>query len=118
MTSFAYQSEKFAAARSCLMLPHPNGEASSIMHAFHECTLGLAGVDRQSLDDDALAWVNELEDLMNTDGLEDPGGERGLWIIKAESLTVEQQSAVSNVIDTLAYWFKAQLRDSQSMVGT
>jgi hypothetical protein len=110
MTGFAYPSEKFSTARRFLMLPHPNGEASSITHAFHECSLGLAGIDKTSLDDDALGWIRQLEELMNTDGLEDPDGKAGLRMVKAESLTINQKSNLSSVVDTLAYWFKEQLR--------
>lgn len=112
MAGFAYASEKFAVARSTLMLPHSKGEAFSIAMAFHECALGLAGVDRDSLDDDARGWVTNLEVLMDTTGLDDPDGQKGLSMIKAEHFSNEEKFEVSNTIDTLAMWFKSQIRSS------
>ena len=60
-----------------LMLPHPNGEAQSLAHAFHECLLGLRDVVRDDLDANARAWIATIERTMDTAGVEDPGGERG-----------------------------------------
>ncbi len=110
MASFTYPSEKFSVARSTLMLPHPRGEAASITDAFRSCLLGLASVDKNTLNDDARQWIMDLDDLMNTDGLEDPDGKKGLWMVKAETLTDEQKSQLSLVIDSLAVWFKSQVR--------
>lgn len=101
---FSYPSEKFYMARRHLMLPHPQGEAESIMHAFHECSLGLHDVRRENLDDDARRWLGTLDRLMDTSGLEDPAG-IGLWIIKAEKLTVDEKFELSRAIDELANWF-------------
>ncbi len=110
MTDFAYPSEKFSVARSTLMLPHPRGEAASITDAFRSCSLGLARVDKNTLDDDARRLVMDLDDLMNTDGLEDPDGKKGLWMVKAETFTDEQKSQLSLIIDSLAVFFKSQMR--------
>ncbi len=110
MTDFAYPSEKFSVARSSLMLPHPRGEAASITDAFHSCLLGLAGLDKSTLDDDARRWVTDLDALMNTDGLEDPDGNTGLLMVKAKMLTEEQKSQLSLIIDSLAVWFNYQMR--------
>lgn len=108
MTGFAYSKEKFSAARSALILPHVKGEAMSIAYAFHEMTLGLAGLDRDSLDDDALCWVEELDGLMNADGFEDPDNE-GLLAVKAETLTYDQRHLLSRNVDSLCMWFRLQL---------
>jgi len=75
---YSYPAEKFSTARRYLMLPHTKGEAESIMLAFHECSLGLHDLDRDDLDENARDWVRKLEELMNTDGLNDPS-DRGLW---------------------------------------
>jgi hypothetical protein len=104
MTKYNYPTEKFAVARSSLMLPHPRGEAESIAEAFHECSLGLHRLDEDGLDDDARHWIVVLRRLMNTDGLEDPT-ERGLFLLKAETLTVEDKFELSRVVDELACWF-------------
>jgi hypothetical protein len=101
---YSYPAEKFSVARHCLMLPHPKGEAESIMHAFHECSLGLHDLDRDGLDDNARKWVRKLEELMSTDGLDDPSG-RGLWVIKAERLSINDKIELSRVVDELACWF-------------
>jgi hypothetical protein len=106
---FAYQAEKFSAARQCLMLPHPRGEAESIASAFHECSLGLHDLRRDELDNNARQWVAKLEELMETKGLEDPSG-RGLWTVKAQQLTVDQKIELSRVVDELAHWFDRQFR--------
>ena len=61
-------------------------------------------VDRDALDDDARKWVRELNELMNTDGLEDPT-KKGLWVIKAETLTTDDKIKLSHIVDELACWF-------------
>lgn len=101
---FAYQAEKLSAARSSLMLPHPQGEAQSIAHAFHECSLGLHELNEDQLDDNARSWVRRLKELMSTDGLRDPDG-RGLWAVKAEDLGVDEKYELSRIVDELAHWF-------------
>lgn len=103
MTS-SYQYEKLSSARSALMLPHPHGEAESIAHAFHECQLGLDHLNRDELDDYAREWVSKLENLMDTSDLSDPT-KKGLWEIKAETLSVEDKFELSHVVNELAHWF-------------
>lgn len=103
--SFSYAAEKFASARSALMLPHPQGEAQSIASAFFECHIGLDRLDRSLLDDDARKWLNELDLLMSTSGLEDPHRE-GLHLLKARMLSVDDQFQLSSVIDELQCWFR------------
>jgi hypothetical protein len=97
----SYPLEKLSAARHILMLPHPNGEEESIMHAFHECSLGLKNIDKDTLDASQRQWVIALEKLMNTDGLEDPFG-KGLLRVKAEALTESDKFELSRVVDGLA----------------
>ena len=101
---FLYQAEKFSEARSLLMLPHPEGEVASIASAFHECSLGLHNLNEQELDDTARGWGAKLKELMDTSGLTDPDG-RGLWEVKAASLTNEEKFELSGVIVELAGWF-------------
>lgn len=101
---YSYQAEKFAAARSALMLPHPKGEAASIASAFHECHLGLHQIDRSQLDDNAKDWLATLDALMDASGLADSHG-KGLWQIKAETLTVNDKFELSRIVDELAHWF-------------
>lgn len=109
--NFAYQAEKFSVARSSLMIPHPNGEAASIASAFHECSLGLHDLDEQKLDDNARGCVAKLNDLMDTSDLTDPD-KRGLWAVKADSLTIEQKFELSRVVDELAHWFDRHFRSN------
>lgn len=104
---FAYAAEKFSTARRNLMLPHPKGEAQSIMHAFHECSLGLDDIDKSKLDENAATRVRKLEQLMDTSGLEDPD-EEGLWVVKARQLTIDEKIELSGLIDELAHWFDRQ----------
>ena len=101
---FSYQAEKFAIARRRLMLPHPNGEAASIISAFHECSQGLHGLDVAKLDDQAHSLLGLLTTLMDISEVADPQ-ERGAWAVKAAAFTVEQKFELARVIDELATWF-------------
>ena len=103
--SFGYAAEKFESARSVLMLPHPQGEDQSIASAFIECRHGLDRLDRNNLDDDSRRWIGQLEKLMSTTGLEDARGE-GLFILKARTLSIDDQVQLSSVVDELAHWFR------------
>lgn len=102
--SFSYAAEKFGSARLVLMLPHPLGVDQSIATAFFECRQGLDFFDRSLLDDSSSKWVAQLDQLMSTDGLEDPRQE-GLFLIKARKLSIDDQFQLSNVVDELQSWF-------------
>ena len=112
MKGFAYASEKFSAAMRALMLPHPRGDADSIMHAFHECTLGLMGIDKDELDDFARDCVDALDDFMDPKDFSDADDAetKGAWVLKAETFSVDQKLEISRLVDSLALWFKDQLR--------
>jgi len=107
---YTYASEKFATARSYLMLPHPDGDTKSIADAFSECSLSLRTFNHDDLDDGARTSLRKLEELMGTTGLDDPL-HRGLYTIKAERLSIDQKAELSEVIDYLASWFDAQSRE-------
>ena len=105
---FVYQSEKLAAARQCLMLPHPKGEADSIACAFSECSLAFRNFDVQAVQsDDARKCIETIQQMMNTTGINDPEG-RGKYFIKAEQLSVTERSELSIAVDELAYWFRRE----------
>lgn len=104
---FDYQSERFSAARSLLMLPHPHGEAESIANAFMECFCGLHNLDRRTLDANARSSIKKLLTLMDTSGLDDPLN-LGLWMVKAKKLTVDQRIVLSQLVDGLAEYFSAK----------
>lgn len=108
---YSYQSQTFSKARSCLMLPHPSGEAASIAQAFHECSLGLHDLDRDNTDDSVRNWLSQLDELMDTSGLEDQD-KKGLWHVKASELSTDQKLQLSGIIDELAHWFKSGFYDS------
>ncbi|WP_249584362.1 hypothetical protein [Pseudomonas viridiflava] len=103
--SFSYAAEKFASARSALMLPHPNGEDQSIATAFFECRQGLDQFDRTKFDDTSSIWIRQLDQLMSIDGLEDPD-RQGMFLVKARKLSVDDQIQLSNVVDELQFWFR------------
>jgi hypothetical protein len=107
---YPYQAEKFAKARRALMLPHPIGQADSIARAFHECHLGLHRLDRRQLDDNARDWLVKLDRCMDTSGLADRHS-KGLWQIKAETLTESEKMGLSQIVDELAHWFDDQYHD-------
>ncbi len=107
MRKFTYQFEKFSLARRCLMLPHSMGEAQSVASAFQACHRGLdeMGKDlRDSLDDNARGWVSKLEEMMDTSGLKDES-QRGLFLVKAETLSEDEMRELAECVDNLAYWF-------------
>lgn len=99
-----YPAEKLAAARRILKAPHPNGEADSFAHAFHECDLGLRDMRAEDLDDSARSWLRTIKQAMDTTGIDDPQG-RGRWFVKAEKLSIEEKSRFSSAVDELADWF-------------
>jgi len=101
---FTNASEKFAAARRSLMLPPPKGETIAIADAFHECSRGLHNLNTDDLDDTARESVRKLEKLMDGSGLNDPL-DRGLYMIKAERLSIDQKAELSEVINYPANWF-------------
>lgn len=101
---YAYQSEKLAVARSCLMLPHSLGEAQSIAEAFHNCHLAFHQFDESGLDDHARALVSKIKTFMGTSGIEEPSGV-GTWAEKASAFTTDEQLEFSNAVDELASWF-------------
>jgi hypothetical protein len=102
--SYSNQMQHLSAARHALMLPHEQGEAVSIAHAFAACRLALHRFDRSRLDDDARCWVTRLEELMVTTG--DSGTkERGSFVAKAQRLTLAEQRELTTIVDELASWF-------------
>ena len=107
---YTYASEKFAIARRSLMLPHPENEIKSIADAFVECSHGLHNINRDDFDDTTRESVRKLEELMDRSGLNDPL-DRGLYMIKAERLSLDQKTELSRIIDYLASWFEAQSRE-------
>ncbi|WP_433691782.1 hypothetical protein [Herbaspirillum seropedicae] len=101
---YSYQSEKFAAARSALMLPHTKGEATSVAEAFFQCSLGLEHIADEGLDDDARAWLQQLSAFMDTSSIQDLRN-RGAYLVKAEQFTIDELLQISILIDELATWF-------------
>jgi hypothetical protein len=97
--------ELLAAARRALMLPHPRGADQAIAEAFRVLFSALHELDRATLDANARHWVNEIARLIDTTGLDDPAGE-GLWVVKARTLTEDDQLRLRNVVDDLAGWLR------------
>jgi hypothetical protein len=102
---FNYAAEKFSTARSCLMLPPPGAEAQAIVGALHECSLGLNNLTDEDFPDYSHDSYSKLKGYLDCVGLEDPTGE-GLWLVKAKSLTTDEKSELSRIIDELASWFR------------
>lgn len=102
---FPRQAERFAVARRCLMLPHPDGVAESIAKAFEACAMGLRSFHRGALDPNASAWLQRIEALMDistVSGADD--SERRLT--RAAQLTSDEQADLSRLVDELAHWFE------------
>ncbi len=62
------------------------------------------GVNRKLLDHYAQDLLAKLDKIMDTSGLAD-AAEKGLWQVKAETLTVNEKSELSHIVDELANWF-------------
>ena len=104
---FSRQAEKFSAARRMLMVPHSKDEDEVFAHVFHECSLGLYRFDVGLVEyDEARRWIQTVQQTMDTTGLSDPGGEEGLYKVKAARLTYEQKCEFSSAVDELADYFK------------
>jgi hypothetical protein len=108
---FSYPAEKFKAARSNLMLPHPKGEAASIANAFAECAFAISKVDLVDLDDYARESLDKLHALTDPVGLRHPA-DRGMHTIKAEKLSIEPRRELFSTVDELASWFDLKSRMS------
>ena len=109
---YANLAQKLSEARRELMLPHSRGEAESIAGAFSVLSQVLAPGSRalrdmqnDDLDDNATDWVREIQELMDTSGIQDPSG-RGRGLIKAGAFTNDQKLALSRAVDELANWFR------------
>ena len=106
MKDFMYQAEKLGAARDSLFLPHPKGEAASIVGAFQECDIAFRNFDVDTVkNDDARRWIDAIRDFMDTSGIEDPTGQ-GTSIIKAEQMDEGDKSDFVRAVDGLASWFE------------
>jgi hypothetical protein len=91
-------------ARSCLMLPHQNGEHNSIADAFYQCSLALDDIGSAKIDDEyLLSLIGKLRNLMDTTGLTDTDSE-GLLTVKARNLNTKDKITLSSTIDELADW--------------
>lgn len=97
---YMYPAEKLHQARSTLMAPHPEGEAASFASAFEFC--GRCSRELDQVDDDqARDWIKTIREIMDLDGLIDPE-RRGLFIVRAEQLTLDEKREFSRVVDELA----------------
>ena len=107
----SYQAEKFSVARSCLMLPHPQGEEASIASAFAEIDHGLHRFEvPDDFSDEGVTLLRKLKQLMSTEGLSDPHQE-GLYTIRARGMNVDERHTLSRLVDDLAFLFEEYDRE-------
>lgn len=109
---FRPQVERFASARRCLMLPHPDGDAAAISKCFVACHAGLRSLRRGLLEPTAQQWLEQLEQLMSTETIEGDSESERLHK-RAQQLSAEEQSDLSRLVDELANWFVAHLESSR-----
>ena len=104
---YMYPAEKLNQARRTLMAPHPEGETASFADAFGLCSACSKGLDQV---DDELArdWIKAIRKIMETSGLDDPE-RRGLYVVRAEHLTLDEKSAFSRIVDELASWLNRRV---------
>lgn len=109
--AFEHQSQRFAAARRSLMLPHRDGVTSAIASALQACNIGFRNLRPGQLDEHAAKWLDALQALIGpapTGG--NPDSDREHWHARAAELDVEQQSDLSRLVDELAHWFHSNAR--------
>ena len=104
---YMYPAEKLNQARHTLMAPHPEGEAASFADAFEFCDRCRNELDQV---DDELArdWIKAIRKIMETSGLDDPE-RRGLYLVRAEQLTLDEKSEFSRIVDELASWLNRRV---------
>lgn len=102
--NYSYQVQKLSEARRALMLPHDVGEAHAIAIAFRACSCAFNTLDENQLEEKARSWIYNIKNFMSTTGIVDDLGE-GTLLIKAQSLSKDEQRKLSDSIDELAHWF-------------
>ena len=108
--TYKYPAMQFAAARRALMAPLPQGDAIAFTEASVLCSLGLKDLSPDALDESAAESVRSIRRIMDTAGIEDPSG-RGVVLLRAERLTLEEMYDLSTAIDELARWFHDRFLD-------
>ncbi|MCF6363075.1 MAG: hypothetical protein L3J88_06975 [Gammaproteobacteria bacterium] len=108
---YSQQAEKFNDARTCLMLPHPEGEAQSIADAFHDIELGLHEFDIADINEDIASHISLIKQLIdhNRDGK--------TYQSIAESLTPHQKLELSRSVRELADHFIFLEATNTSSIG-
>ena len=106
-TRLMYPAEKLDAARRALMLPHPMGEAQSLVAAFQECSIGLSNVRDDMLDDDSRHWVRIIRETMDSSDIDitDETRKTGTAIVRAKQLSTDEKQEFASAVDELAHWF-------------
>ncbi|CAD2245478.1 hypothetical protein [Xanthomonas arboricola] len=100
-------SSRFSDARAALMLPIMQTEAHAVAEAMHFLRHGLDSLpDDVEFSGENTHLIEELRGLMDTSGLSDPG-DQGLALLKAQTLTVDQRSRFSVIVDELCYQLDA-----------
>jgi hypothetical protein len=106
---FGYHWEKFAQARSALMLPHEQGEAVSLACAFEVISRCIRDFDNSSLesnlDDNARQWLATVRRTMDTTGIAADNPGEGTFLARARRLTAMEKHDFSRAVDELAAWF-------------
>ena len=97
---YMYPAEKLNQARRTLMAPHPEGETASLADAFALCNACRNELDQVD-DEQARDWIKAIRKIMETSGLDDPE-RRGLHLVRAEQLTLDEKSEFSRIVDELA----------------
>jgi hypothetical protein len=97
-----FAAEKLSRARHALMLPHSRGEAEDIADAFQFCSSAFELLSTVNLDDRERSLFAAIHKLMDTAGIQDNGAD-GVWVIRAERLTLDQKLELSRAVDELAH---------------
>lgn len=100
-TRFSYPHEKSMAALRALTIPVPD-ERAAYAAAMQEIELGFRDEDELDLDENAARYLARLREIMDTEGIEDPGGE-GTLRVRAKQLTEEEQHDFSRNLHELTW---------------
>lgn len=109
MVVFSRAAQCFASAEQTLAARNEIGRDRAIAAALLECNEGLSSISRDRLSGPAIAWVSELDSLLDYSGLQIPEGSGGI-ATKAATLTAEDVGRVAELVTSLQKWLSTENR--------
>lgn len=96
-----YPSDHFIKALENLKQPYYGRRSEAITMALHDAEIALDNFPGEIHTPQSREWVARLKEFMNTDGIKDPTGTTGLWVIKAASFTKADIDELKDILKKL-----------------